>query len=124
MAALRRCAVNLLKASLIGLRPLLRRNRPPNGLGSRKLVSPSSYQTDCRLARAFAVAKGRHPSGRCLLSAVGGRKKALGDKLLLRGPRDFADLAAYRRFVDEVALTPLSAYDELAAVRTETRARL
>lgn len=35
-------------------------------------------------------------------SAHGHLKKALGDELLLRGSRDFADLAAYRRFVDEV----------------------
>jgi hypothetical protein len=35
-------------------------------------------------------------------SAHGHLKKALGDELLLRGSRDFEDLAAYRRFVDEV----------------------
>jgi transposase InsO family protein len=35
-------------------------------------------------------------------SAHGHLKKVLGDELLLRGSRDFADLAAYRRFVDEV----------------------
>jgi hypothetical protein len=35
-------------------------------------------------------------------SSHGHLKKALGDELLLRGSRDFADLAAYRRFVDEV----------------------
>jgi len=34
-------------------------------------------------------------------SAHGHLKKALCDELLLRGSRDFADLAAYRRFVDE-----------------------
>jgi transposase InsO family protein len=35
-------------------------------------------------------------------SAHGHLKKVLGDELLLRGSRDFEDLAAYRRFVDEV----------------------
>jgi len=35
-------------------------------------------------------------------SAHGHLKKVLTDELLLRGSRDFADLAAYRRFVDEV----------------------
>jgi transposase InsO family protein len=35
-------------------------------------------------------------------SAHGHLKKVLGDELLLRGSRDFADLDAYRRFVDEV----------------------
>jgi hypothetical protein len=35
-------------------------------------------------------------------SAHGHLKKVLGDELLLRGSRDFADLAVYRRFVDEV----------------------
>jgi transposase InsO family protein len=35
-------------------------------------------------------------------SAHGHLKKALHDELLLRGARDFADLAGYRRFVDEV----------------------
>jgi len=35
-------------------------------------------------------------------SAHGHLKKALRDELLLRGARDFADLAAYRRFIDEV----------------------
>jgi len=35
-------------------------------------------------------------------SAHGHIKKVLGDELLLRGSRDFEDLAAYRRFVDEV----------------------
>ena len=34
-------------------------------------------------------------------SAHGHLKKVLRDELLLRGSRDFADLAAYRRFVDE-----------------------
>ncbi|MGZ9106697.1 MAG: IS21 family transposase, partial [Rhodoplanes sp.] len=34
-------------------------------------------------------------------SAHGHLKKALRDELLLRGSRDFADLGAYRRFVDE-----------------------
>ena len=34
-------------------------------------------------------------------SAHGHLKKALRDELLLRGSRDFVDLAAYRRFVDE-----------------------
>ena len=36
-------------------------------------------------------------------SAHGHLKKAVADALLLRGSRDFADLAAYRSFVDEVA---------------------
>ena len=35
-------------------------------------------------------------------SSHGHLKNALGDELLLRGSRDFEDLAAYRRFVDEV----------------------
>jgi hypothetical protein len=35
-------------------------------------------------------------------SSHGHLKKMLTDELLLRGSRDFADLAAYRRFVDEV----------------------
>src|SRR3982074_3037121 len=35
-------------------------------------------------------------------SSHGHLKSALGDELLLRGSRDFEDLAAYRRFVDEV----------------------
>jgi hypothetical protein len=34
--------------------------------------------------------------------AHGHLKKVLGDELLLRGSRDFAGLAAYWRFVDEV----------------------
>ena len=36
-------------------------------------------------------------------SSHGHLKRALHDELLLRGSRDFEDLAAYRRFVDEVA---------------------
>jgi hypothetical protein len=35
-------------------------------------------------------------------SAHGHLKNALGDELLLRGSRDFEDLTAYRRFIDEV----------------------
>jgi len=35
-------------------------------------------------------------------SSHGHLKKAIEDALLLRGSRDFADLAAYRRFIDEV----------------------
>jgi hypothetical protein len=35
-------------------------------------------------------------------SAHGHLKKAIADALLLRGSRDFTDLAAYRRFVDDV----------------------
>jgi len=42
-----------------------------------------------------------HDTG-AIESAHGHLKKVLGDELLLRGSRDFADLAAYRRFVDEV----------------------
>src|SRR5512147_2686872 len=42
-----------------------------------------------------------HENG-AIESAHGHLKKALGDEVLLRGSRDFADLAAYRRFVDEV----------------------
>src|SRR5499425_2740087 len=42
-----------------------------------------------------------HENG-AIESAHGHLKKALGDELLLRGSRDFADLAVYRRFVDEV----------------------
>jgi transposase InsO family protein len=42
-----------------------------------------------------------HENG-AIESAHGHLKKMLGDELLLRGSRDFADLAAYRCFVDEV----------------------
>jgi transposase InsO family protein len=42
-----------------------------------------------------------HENG-AIESAHGHLKKVLGDELLLRGSRDFVDLAAYRRFVDEV----------------------
>jgi transposase InsO family protein len=44
---------------------------------------------------------GAHENG-VIESAHGHLKKALADELLLRGSRDFADLAAYRRFIDEV----------------------
>ena len=42
-----------------------------------------------------------HENG-AIESPHGHLKKALADQLLLRGSRDFADLDAYRRFVDEV----------------------
>src|SRR5258706_6336229 len=42
-----------------------------------------------------------HENG-AIESAHGHLKKVLGDELLRRGSRDFADLAGYRRFVDEV----------------------
>ncbi len=42
-----------------------------------------------------------HENG-AIESAHGHLKKAIEDALLLRGARDFADLVAYRRFVDEV----------------------
>jgi hypothetical protein len=42
-----------------------------------------------------------HENG-AIESPHGHLKKALADQLLLRGSRDFADLEAYRRFVDEV----------------------
>jgi hypothetical protein len=42
-----------------------------------------------------------HENG-AIESAHGHLKAALGDALLLRGSRDFADLAGYRRFIDEV----------------------
>ena len=42
-----------------------------------------------------------HENG-AIESAHGHLKHVLRDELLLRGSRDFADLAAYRRFVDEV----------------------
>jgi hypothetical protein len=42
-----------------------------------------------------------HENG-AIESAHGHLKKVLDDELLLRGSRDFVDLAAYRRFVDEV----------------------
>jgi hypothetical protein len=42
-----------------------------------------------------------HENG-AIESAHGHLKKAIGDELLLRGSRAFEDLAAYRRFVDEV----------------------
>ena len=42
-----------------------------------------------------------HENG-AIESAHGHLKKAVADELLLRGSRDFEDLAAYRRFVDEV----------------------
>ena len=35
-------------------------------------------------------------------SSHGHLKSALGDELLLRGSREFEDLTAYRRFIDEV----------------------
>ena len=46
-----------------------------------------------------------HENG-AIESAHGHLKKAIEDALLLRGSRDFADLAAYRRFVDEVVGPP------------------
>jgi transposase InsO family protein len=42
-----------------------------------------------------------HENG-AIESSHGHLKKALGDELLLRGSREFEDLAAYRRLVDEV----------------------
>jgi transposase InsO family protein len=42
-----------------------------------------------------------HENG-AIESAHGHLKKVLGDELLLRGSREFADLVGYRRFVDEV----------------------
>ncbi len=42
-----------------------------------------------------------HENG-AIESPHGHLKKALADQLLLRGSRDFADLGAYRRFIDEV----------------------
>jgi hypothetical protein len=42
-----------------------------------------------------------HENG-AIESAHGHLKKVFGDELLLRGSRDFADLAAYRCFIDEV----------------------
>jgi transposase InsO family protein len=42
-----------------------------------------------------------HENG-AIESSHGHLKKGLGDELLLRGTRDFENLAAYRRFVDEV----------------------
>lgn len=42
-----------------------------------------------------------HENG-AIESAHGHLKKAVEDALLLRGARDFTDLAAYRRFIDEV----------------------
>jgi transposase InsO family protein len=42
-----------------------------------------------------------HENG-AIESAHGHLKRAIEDALLLRGTRDFADLAAYRRFVDEL----------------------
>jgi hypothetical protein len=42
-----------------------------------------------------------HENG-AIESAHGHLKKVLADELLLRGSRDFDDLAAYRRFIDEV----------------------
>jgi hypothetical protein len=56
---------------------------------------------------ADAQQSGRLSRERRIESAHG---QVLGDELLLRGSRDFADLAVYRRFVDEVVgrrLTPL-----------------
>ena len=46
----------------------------------------------------------RRPTTSSTEAAVGSEilKNVLGDELLLRGSRDFEDLAAYRRFVDEV----------------------
>jgi hypothetical protein len=42
-----------------------------------------------------------HENG-AIESAHAHLKKAIEDELLLRGSRDFAELAAYRRFIDEV----------------------
>ncbi len=42
-----------------------------------------------------------HENG-AIESAHGHLKKAVDDALMLRGTRDFADLAAYRRFIDEI----------------------
>jgi hypothetical protein len=42
-----------------------------------------------------------HENG-AIESAHGHLKRVIEDELLLRGSRDFADLAAYRRFIDEV----------------------
>src|SRR6202008_3254744 len=42
-----------------------------------------------------------HENG-AIESTHGHLKKAIEDELLLRGSRDFAELAAYRRFIDEV----------------------
>ena len=42
-----------------------------------------------------------HENG-AIESAHGHLKRAIADELLLRGSRDFDDLAAYRRFIDEV----------------------
>jgi hypothetical protein len=42
-----------------------------------------------------------HENG-AIESAHGHLKRAIADELLLRGSRDFEDLAAYRRFIDEV----------------------
>jgi hypothetical protein len=42
-----------------------------------------------------------HENG-AIESAHGHLKKVIDDELLLRGSRDFVDLAAYRRFIDEV----------------------
>ena len=42
-----------------------------------------------------------HENG-AIESVHGHLKKVIEDALLLRGSRDFADLAAYRRFIDEV----------------------
>jgi len=40
-------------------------------------------------------------------SSHGHLKKGLGDALLLRGSVDFDDLAAYRRFLDEIVSRPI-----------------
>src|SRR6266511_3912573 len=54
----------------------------------------------CRSNTAATVCRQRSASS--IESAHGHLKNALRDELLLRGSCDFADLAAYRRFIDEV----------------------
>ena len=62
------------------------------------------YEELCAHYRMFPSRNNRgiaHENG-AIESPHGHLKKALGDALLLRGSADFADLDAYRRFVDEV----------------------
>lgn len=83
-----------------GLRPIaifeeLRRRYPETVFGSRRTLE--------RRIRDWRAMNGgiAHENG-AIESAHGHIKAAVKDTLLLRGTADFADLADYRRFIDEV----------------------
>lgn len=65
----------------------------------------SRYDTLCAHCRMEPTRNNRgvaHENG-AIGSSHGHLKHAVRDVLLLRGAADFADLAAYRRFIDEIA---------------------